>query len=262
MANIALRPSYWANVSGGKDSLYMLKLILSKPDKYPLSGVVHFELEIDYPFIANVIDYMESECNRVGIPFIRIKPRNSWYNLYDKYGFPTRRARWCNSAYKLDAERQVREFLKKQGWNMISYIGYCVDEEARYQKRTLKPERYPLVEEGVCESDILEWAKTVPVFNDYYKYNRRCGCMYCPMASRKELAYLLKYYPEKYDFLMKCASETEAQRMKEYGIPFSVWGSNPKYNTQWVDRSVREKYLPMLNQEEGKTNEENLVCMD
>lgn len=25
---IALRPSYWANVSGGKDSLYMLNLIL------------------------------------------------------------------------------------------------------------------------------------------------------------------------------------------------------------------------------------------
>lgn len=62
MANIALRPSYWACVSGGKDSLYMLKLILSNLDKYPLSGVVHFELEIDYPFITDVVDYMESEC--------------------------------------------------------------------------------------------------------------------------------------------------------------------------------------------------------
>ena len=45
---IALRPSYWASVSGGKDSLYMLKLILSNPQKYPLTGVVHFEVEIDY----------------------------------------------------------------------------------------------------------------------------------------------------------------------------------------------------------------------
>ena len=50
MANdIVLRPSYWASVSGGKDSLYMLLLILAKPDKYPLDGVVHFELEIDFP---------------------------------------------------------------------------------------------------------------------------------------------------------------------------------------------------------------------
>lgn len=46
---IALRPSYWASVSGGKDSLYMLNLILHNLDRYPLDGVVHFELEIDYP---------------------------------------------------------------------------------------------------------------------------------------------------------------------------------------------------------------------
>ena len=44
---IALRPSYWASVSGGKDSLYMLNLILHNLDKYPLNGVCHFELEID-----------------------------------------------------------------------------------------------------------------------------------------------------------------------------------------------------------------------
>lgn len=48
---IALRPSYWASVSGGKDSLYMLNLILHNLEKYPLTGVVHFELDIDYPFM-------------------------------------------------------------------------------------------------------------------------------------------------------------------------------------------------------------------
>ena len=60
---IALKPSYWASVSGGKDSLYMLYLILHNLDKYPLDGVVHFELDIDYPFIHNIIDYVESACN-------------------------------------------------------------------------------------------------------------------------------------------------------------------------------------------------------
>lgn len=47
---IALRPSYWASVSGGKDSLYMLNYILHNLDRYPLDGVVHFELEIGRPF--------------------------------------------------------------------------------------------------------------------------------------------------------------------------------------------------------------------
>lgn len=59
---IALRPAYWASVSGGKDSLYMLNYIMQNLDRYPLDGVVHFELEIDYPFINNVVDWMESAC--------------------------------------------------------------------------------------------------------------------------------------------------------------------------------------------------------
>ena len=81
-SEIALRPSYWASVSGGKDSLYMLNYILHNLDRYPLDGVVHFELEIDYPFIHDVIDYMESECKRFGIRFGRIKPRMTWEELY------------------------------------------------------------------------------------------------------------------------------------------------------------------------------------
>ena len=55
----------------------MLNYILHNLDRYPLDGVVHFELEIDYPFIHNVIDYMETECKRAGIQFVRIKPRKT-----------------------------------------------------------------------------------------------------------------------------------------------------------------------------------------
>ena len=180
---IALRPSYWASVSGGKDSLYMLNYILHNLDRYPLNGVVHFELEIDYPFIHDVIDYMESECKRFGIQFVRIKPRKSWAELYDKYGFPTRKARWCNSQYKLDANRQLNEWLNEVGFYVVYYIGYCADEERRFNKRlsAKKLEIYPLVENGINEDVILEWAKTQPIFNNYYKTNKRCGCMYCPM---------------------------------------------------------------------------------
>lgn len=35
---LQLCPSYWASVSGGKDSLCVLKLILSNLDKYLLDG--------------------------------------------------------------------------------------------------------------------------------------------------------------------------------------------------------------------------------
>lgn len=62
----------------------MLKYILTNIDKYPLDGVIHFELEIDYSFIHEVIDYMEDECKKYGIKFVRIKPRKTW----DELGHP------------------------------------------------------------------------------------------------------------------------------------------------------------------------------
>ena len=45
--DIALRPIHYASVSGGKDSLYMLFIILKNPEKYPLDMVIHFELETE-----------------------------------------------------------------------------------------------------------------------------------------------------------------------------------------------------------------------
>lgn len=246
---IALRPSYWASVSGGKDSLFMLNLILHNLDKYPLDGVVHFELEIDYPFIHNVINYMESECKRYGIPFVRIKPSQTWEELFNKYGFPTRIARWCNSEYKLEASRKLDEFMRYQGYYRIAYIGYCVDEEKRYSKRTLQ-ERYPLVEEGINESTVLEWAKSQPIFNHFYETNRRCGCMYCPMSSYMNFAYLYKYYPERFDYMIEKMRETEKMQEKKLGRPFSVRSSNPKYNADYVENIVKTKWLQKLNEAE------------
>ena len=247
---LALRPSYWASVSGGKDSLFMLKLILNNLDKYPLDGVVHFELEIDYPFIKNVIDYMQSECERYGIRFVRIKPTKTWGELYERYGFPTRKARWCNNLYKLSAKKQLQEFMKKQGFYIVSYIGYCADEEKRFVKRIdlQKFERYPLVEEKIEEETILTWAKTQPIFNHFYETQKRCGCMYCPMSGFMTFAYLYKYYPKEFDFMINKMRQTETVREKELGRPFSIISSNPKYNSDYLVKIIKTKWLKKLEE--------------
>ena len=257
---IALRPSYWASVSGGKDSLYMLNLILHNLDRYPLDGVVHFELEIDYPFIHDVIDYMEAECKRAGIRFVRIKPRKTWEELYYSTTnsgrmrlFPTGQVRWCNSEYKLDAKRQLSEWLKEAGFYVVHYIGYCADEERRFNKRlsAKKLERYPLVENGISEDVIWEWAKTQPIFNNYYKTNKRCGCMYCPMTNRLTFAYLYKYYPENFQYMIEKMRETEKIIEDKTGKPFSVISSNPKYNSYYLENIIKTKWLKILNEKEA-----------
>ena len=263
-SEIALRPSYWASVSGGKDSLYMLNLILRNLDKYPLDGVVHFELEIDYPFIHDVIDYMESECNRFGIKFVRIKPRKTWETLfYHKcttkdgketiYGFPTRKARWCNDKYKLDGRKQLEEWMKSLGCYVVMYIGYCADEEKRFLKRldVKKTEIYPLAENGIQEVTIWEWAKTQPIFNHYYETQKRCGCMYCPMSAYINFAYLYKYYPNNFKYMIEKMRETEKIREKELGRPFSAISSNPRYNSDYLENIIKTKWLKILNERES-----------
>lgn len=255
---LTLRPTYWANVSGGKDSLYMLNLILQNPDKYPLDGVIHFELEIDYPFIKDVIDYMKSECARAGIPFLCIKPRKTWEELYQKYGYPTRKARWCNGGYKLDCKRQLVDWMKAQGCYVVSYVGYCLDEEKRYYKRGENMrEVYPLVQEGIVEDTILQWAKTIPQYNNYYTTNRRCGCMGCPMSSYIEWAYLYKYYPEKFWYFVDKMRETEKTREEHLGRPYSVLKGDPKYNADYMVHIVETKWLQKLNEMEENCGKKN-----
>lgn len=262
---IALRPSYWASVSGGKDSLYMLDLILKNLDKYPLNGVVHYELEIDYPFIKDVVDYMESQCKSVGIPFMRFKPRKTWEEWYNtvyksdkhkgmRYGFPSRTYRWCNSKYKLDAKKQLDEWLKSLGCYTVMYIGYCADEVKRFSKR--EKERYPLVEFGINENEILAWAKKHPIYNNYYKTNTRCGCMYCPMASSVNKAYLYKYYPENFKYMIEKAREHEKEMSEFYGRPFSVFSSNAKYNADYQEKMAKTKWLEKLEDTEKENEDE------
>lgn len=244
MNGVVIKKTYWASLSGGKDSLFMFFHILNNLDKYPLDGVVHFELEVDYPWVKNVIDYMEIKCNSLHIPFLRIKPRKTWLDLYNRYNYPSRLGRWCNSDYKLDCKKQLIEIMKKQNKKVIFYIGYCADEEKRFKN---DENIYPLAELGIFENTILEWAKTKPIFNDYYKICDRQGCMMCPMATKKELAYTFIKYPDIFNKFMDLAEKSE----KEKG--YIVFGNKEKYNVEYQRNIIKNKWVkkirPLLESE-------------
>jgi 3'-phosphoadenosine 5'-phosphosulfate sulfotransferase (PAPS reductase)/FAD synthetase len=221
--DLKLRPIHYASVSGGKDSLYMLNLILNNPDKYPLDMVAHFELEIDWDWTKAVIDFMEQRCKQAGIKFVRIKPRKTWDELYKENGFPRKLGwgRWCNLKYKLDAKEQLHEWIKSQNCRPIAYIGLCADETKRFKYEigsnwNEQDVCYPLAEEGITEDVILRWAKTQPLFNNWYKYFRRQGCAICPMISMKEQAYMYKYYPKLYERFISLIDESD----KRFGGEF------------------------------------------
>lgn len=247
---VALRPYYAANVSGGKDSLFMLGLILENLDKYPLDAVFHMELEIDYPFVNNVINRMKEMCKAAGIPFYRIRPRKSFWDLYAKYGFMSSRCRWCNYSYKLDARKQFEEIMKRQNKYVVHYIGLCADETKRFKYEIGKIAEgqrfiYPLAEEGIIEETILTWAKDNPLFDDYYKYNKRQGCMYCPMLSYKDMAYQMVKYPLQSDLYWKMVFK----EWNERGINCL---RGDKYTPDYIYNRVKNYYVPKLLEEMKK----------
>ena len=73
--------------------------------------------------------------------------------------------------------------------------------------------------------------------------------MFCPLASRKNLAYLAKFYPSHFETLIKLMAETEKKREIELGRPFAVMQSNPKYNAEYIRNNVLTKYLPKLEEQ-------------
>ncbi len=225
----------------------MFGLILSMPGKYPLDMVVHFELENDWQIAKDVISYMEERCSMAGIKFLRIKPRKTWEELFDRYGYPNGKARWCNSDYKLDCKKQLNQWLKSQNCRPIAYIGFCADEIKRFNYEiggdwNLQDECYPLAEEGVTEDTILRWARTQPIFEGYYDYFDRMGCKACPIATMKEWAYLLKEEPEEYESYLTQIKITE-NRLKEKNWLFKNIGAEE------FDRRIREKWSKLLDLE-------------
>lgn len=81
--------------------------------------------------------------------------------------------------------------------------------------------------------------------------------MYCPMASFINFAYLYKYYPENFAFMINKMRETEIIREKELGRPFSCVSSTPKYNAEYLEKIVKTKWLKKLEELENEQRKDN-----
>ena len=267
--NVSLRPIHYASISGGDDSFKMLDVILKNPDKYPLDLVVHFDLDIDWGWSKNVVNFIEERLNAVGIKFVRIKPRKAWEELYDKYGFPNAHARWCNSDYKLDCKKQLNEWIQSQNCRPVAYIGFCADETSRFKYEIGniiegQDVVYPLAEEGICEAEVNEWARTQPIFDvevkatqesikaglagrklNWYRYFDRQGCMLCPFLSMKEMAFLLMTEPDNFKYMFNCIKATERRILEEKGKVWLFKGEGADV----IEERVRTKWASILQYE-------------
>lgn len=248
--DLKLRPIHYACVSGGKDSLYMINLILNNLEKYPLDMVVHYDMELDWEWTKEVVNFMEERCKKAGLKFIRVKPEHDWNYYYKKKGFPNRQVRWCSNELKANCVSQINKWIKSQNCRPVAYIGFCADETKRfkYEIGDWKTQKYcyPLAEEGIEEHTILEWARKTPIFHDWYKYFNRQGCMMCPMLSMKEKAYMYKHYPKKYEQFMNYIKESEERFNYNYfGEPLEK--HRKRIETKWFNILNAEEQYEQLS---------------
>lgn len=82
--------------------------------------------------------------------------------------------------------------------------------------------------------------------------------MYCPMSSLLNLAYLCKYYPQNFEYMLSKMRESEKKVSKKLGRSFVIRGKNPKYNADYVENIVKTKWLKKLEEIDKQPTQLNL----
>ena len=83
------------SLSGGKDSTAMLLIMIET--KIKIDHIVFFDTGWEFPGMSEHMDKLEKY---IGREIIRLKPRIDFTELFNKYGFPSLKGRWCMAEKK------------------------------------------------------------------------------------------------------------------------------------------------------------------
>lgn len=205
-----------ASLSGGKDSLAMVLIILEK--NYPLDEVVYFDIGVEFDSIKNNIEKIRPILESKGIKLTILEPENTF--LYTMTEKPVQKRNgecqsgyaWCGgttrwgTTLKLDA---IKKHNKTYGdETIIEYVGVAADERHRIDRKRNgnRIKIYPLVEWEMKESDCLQycyshgwhWSE-----NGYELYDLldRVSCKYCKNKNLNELRNIYHYMPDVWNEL-------------------------------------------------------------
>lgn len=191
--------------SGGKDSDVILEL----------ARMAHIELF--FPIYKNTTIDPPGTIKHVLEKGVKIRhPEHNFLWLISKYGFPTRRWRFCCSYLK---EYQIEK-------HVILGIRACESRQrkARYiepqqcrvdKKRKIDQRQYfPILDwtnDNVAEFVETRNIKCHPLYYDeqgHFHPERRLGCMGCPLASTKKRIESFKTYPNMVKLYIKGGRNT------------------------------------------------------
>lgn len=212
---------YVANISGGKDSMAMLIVLLA--NDCPIDEVIFFDTGWEFDCIYKNIEVVQAICSEHNIKFTVLKPDKSFDYLMFDYKF-NKRAKpheeqigksWCGGLCRwgtFEKVKTINNYFKQSEYVdklIFHYIGLANDEQKRISKNKDPHKIYPLnmfqiteqmaldiciengidfKENGVCLYDILD----------------RVSCWCCSNKNLKELRNYYLHLPEYW------------QRLKDY----------------------------------------------
>ncbi len=195
------------SLSGGKDSTAMILMMLEKNE--PIHSVVFFDTGWEFPEMIDHVDKLEKYTS---IKFVRLKYKLSFDYVLNQRpiisnkgenkgeihrygnGWPSAKRRWC-TRHKINA---IEKYYRQQE-NFQSCIGFAADEAKRVpteQKKTW-PERYPLIEWDISESEALQYCYNHGFkWDGLYELFGRVSCFCCPLQRIGEIRTLRRHRPE------------------------------------------------------------------
>ena len=208
-------PEHILSLSYGKDSLACLGAI--EQLGWPLDRIVTAEVWATDTIPADLPPMVEFKAKSDGIikerwgievehydagesfehRFYRIRSEKSPTNGGIMYGWPMRRAAWCNSGLKMRALHKARSEIRN-----IIYIGIAADEPNRFHNLS-NTKRSPLVEIGWTEADCRRWCEKNDLLSPIYTTATRGGCWFCHNQGVGQLRLLRKNYPDLWALMLK-----------------------------------------------------------
>lgn len=218
-----------ANVSGGKDSLAQLMLILD--GRYPLDEVVFYDTGMEFDAIYRIFDCLKTILADRNIPLTVLKPQNPF--LYDMLDRPVESKEkgkhngygWCGGVCRWGTTWKTQA-LDRYAGGAVQYIGIAADEQHRRRELTGK-KRSILIERGITEAECLKicrdsgwhWREVTSEaengYVDLYDILDRVSCWCCANKNIRELWNMWKYLPAYWNGL-KFLQSRIVRPMKKY----------------------------------------------
>lgn len=215
---------YVANISGGKDSMAMLIVLLV--NGRPIDEVIFFDTGWEFGCIYKNIEVVKAICNEYNIKFTVLKPEKTFDYLMFEHPHKTRKGEdingysWCGGLCRWGTTQKtqaINNHFKQPEYAdklIFHYIGLANDEQKRIAKNKDPHKLYPLnmfqiteqmaleiclengidfKENGVCLYDILD----------------RVSCWCCSNKNLKELRNYYLHLPEYWQRLKDYQSRTD-----------------------------------------------------